>query len=42
MELLDRWELQLPKGISQDKWERDMETWVNHPTMDLITEKNVG
>lgn len=37
VELLDRWELQLPKGMDRDKWERDMETWVNQPTMNLIT-----
>lgn len=36
LELIDKWELHLPKELVGKSWGRDEETWITHPQMKLI------
>lgn len=35
VELIDRWELHLPKELEGREWERDADAWITHPRMQL-------
>ena len=36
VELIENWELHLPKHLVGKNWERDAQTWITHPQMKLI------